>query len=81
MSSMGIEKTQDYTIRMRALFNKRALYSDETEMYQSPNEPDPGDTVRVRFRTLRNNVDGVFFISGSRREDMQLQGSENGFDY
>jgi alpha-glucosidase len=78
---MGIEKTQDYTIRMRALFNKRALYSDETEMYQSPNEPDPGDTVRVRFRTLRNNVDGVFFISGSRREEMQLQGSENGFDY
>ena len=39
---MGIDMTQDYTIKMRALFNKRALYSDETEMYQSPNETGAG---------------------------------------
>lgn len=78
---MGIERAQDYTIKMRALFSKRALYSDETEMYQSPNEPEPGDTVRVRFRTLRNNVDAVYIISGSIRKEMELEGSENGFDY
>ena len=33
--------------------------------YQIPFEPNPGDTVKIRFRTLKNNVDAVYFISGS----------------
>ena len=78
---MSFERAQDYTFKMRALFNKRALYSDETEMFQSPCEPDPGDTVTVRFRTKRNNVDAVYYISGATRERMTLQESKNGFDY
>ena len=78
---MSFERAQDYTFKMRALLNKRALYSDETEMFQSPCEPDPGDTVTVRFRTKRNNVDAVYYISGATRERMTLQESKNGFDY
>ncbi len=35
--------------------------------YQIPFEPNPGDTVKIRFRTLKNNVDAVYFISGSIR--------------
>ena len=78
---MGFERAQEYTFKMRALFNKRALYSDETEMFQTPCEPEPGDVVTVRFRTKRNNVDAVYYISGATREKMELRESKNGFDY
>ena len=35
--------------------------------YRIPEEPEPGDVVTIRFRTLKNNVDAVFFISGARQ--------------
>ena len=67
--------------QMRAMFNKHALYSDESPQYQIPFEPNPGDTVKIRFRTLKNNVDAVYFISGSIRAQMQVGLVRNGFDY
>ena len=67
--------------QMRAMFNKHALYSDESPQYQIPFEPNPGDTVKIRFRTLKNNVDAVYFISGSTRAQMQVGLVRNGFDY
>ena len=63
------------------MFNKHALYSDESPQYQIPFEPNPGDTVKIRFRTLKNNVDAVYFISGSTRAQMQVGLVRNGFDY
>ena len=56
---MDNEMTREYMFKMRGLFSKRALYSDETEMFQSPNAPEPGDMVTIRFRTMKNNVDAV----------------------
>ena len=78
---MDNELTREYMFKMRGLFSKRALYSDETEMFQFPNEPQPGDTVTVRFRTMKNNVDAVYFISGEIRREMRLSESVDGFDY
>ena len=37
--------------------------------------------MTVRFRTRRNNVDAVYFISGSIRKKMKVEESVNGFDY
>ncbi len=62
---MDKTRMQQYMSQMRAMFNKHALYSDESPQYQIPFEPNPGDTVKIRFRTLKNNVDAVYFISGS----------------
>lgn len=78
---METERRQLYISQMRPVFNKQALFSDESRYYQSPFGAKPGDTVTVRFRTLKNNVDAVYFISGSRREEMKLESTENGFDY
>ena len=39
---------------------KNALFCDETEDYRTPAEPEAGDSVVIRFRTLANNVDNVF---------------------
>ena len=33
---------QQYMSQMRAMFNKHALYSDESPQYQIPFEPEPG---------------------------------------
>ena len=78
---MDKTRMQQYMSQMRAMFNKHALYSDESPQYQIPFEPNPGDTVKIRFRTLKNNVDAVYFISGSTRAQMQVGLVRNGFDY
>jgi alpha-glucosidase len=70
-----------YTLLMRPVFNTDALFSDETENYVSPMEPKPGDTVRIRIRTQRDNVDVVYFISGAMKERMQKEYTEERFDY
>ena len=41
------QKIQEYVTNMRPAFNKRAVFSDETENYRTPFEPEPGDVVNV----------------------------------
>ena len=48
-----VQRAQEYITRMRPVFNKRALYSDETKQYRTPFEPEAGDVVTIRFRTLK----------------------------
>ncbi|MCD8336578.1 MAG: glycoside hydrolase family 13 protein [Lachnospiraceae bacterium] len=74
-------KRLDYFIHMRPVFDIQSLFSDGTENYVMPMEPDPGDTVRIRFRTKRDNVDFVFFISGALKKPMEVEASDSRFDY
>lgn len=76
-----ILRVQQYVSQMRPLFNKRAVFSDETEQFRTPFEPMPGDEVQIRIRTLKGNVDRVYLISGSLRQEMELEKSSSGFDY
>ena len=57
-----------YILQMRPVFNVQALFSDETENYVCPMEPKTGESVTIRFRTARSNVDEVYLISGPLRE-------------
>ncbi len=59
----------------------RALFSDETSQYRIPMEVNPGDRVKVLFRTAKDNVDEVFFISGESRILMEKEQSNETFDY
>ncbi len=72
---------QDYILSMRAVFNVRALYSDTTSNYLSPEEPEAGDEITVRFRTAKNNVDVVMLVSGGKRFVMTKTETERHFDY
>ena len=71
----------EYTLRMRPLLKKDALFSDETEMFRSPMEVMPGDMLTIRFRTARNNVDSVCICSGKKRISMHMVETVDGFDY
>lgn len=79
------DKLKFYIDAMRPILNKRALFSDGTEMFRSPSEPMPGEDVRIRFRTARENVDYVILVC--RTEDrvekieMYKAFSEKRFDY
>ena len=63
------------------VFSKDALFSDSTENYQSPMEPEPGQRVTIRFRTLRNNVDEVYLVVQGFRIPMHVEERDGGFDY
>ncbi len=71
----------EYFLRMRPVFNVPALFTDETGNFVRPMEPDPGEQVTIYFRTARNNVDRLYFLSGGQREQMIFDHSEGSFDF
>lgn len=50
--------------------NRQALFSDGTADYICPVEPMEGETVSLRFRTAKDDVEKVTIISGSERIPM-----------
>ena len=73
--------TTKYLLMMRPVFNIRALYSDTTSNYLSPEEPKEYDEISVRFRTAKNNVDRVCLVSKGRRTLLNKVETERHFDY
>ncbi len=61
--------------------NKNALYSDGTINYVEPSQPKQNETVSIRFRTAKNNMDRVYIIIDGIRELMELEYSTEVFDY
>lgn len=76
-----IEKNQQYLSSMRPVFSRRALFSDMTEDYVCPPEPSAYGEVTIHFRTKRNNIDRVFFVSKGERHPMLKTETDNYFDY
>lgn len=74
-------RIQEYVANMRPTFNKRAVFSDETENYRTPAEPEPGDKVNIRIRTKKNNVDFVYLVFNDERRQMEKVETADGFDY
>ena len=70
-----------YLATMKPLLNTRALFSDMTEDYVSPLEPQPYSILTIRFRTAKDNVDHVFLISQGERLLMEKIETRGGFDY
>ena len=58
-----------------------ALYSDETRMFCSPMDPDPGDLVKIRMRTAQFGADRVVLRHEEEWIDMRLEFVQDGFDY
>ena len=59
----------------------RTFFSDETKYYRMPAQPDPGDTVHIRFRTGRYQATAVFLCSESEEHQMSWESYRNDFDY
>lgn len=76
-----MEKIEFYAAHLSPLLNTRALFSDGTEEYRSPSEPMPGDDVRLRIRTQKENVDSVYLVTNSGRYKMKCFTSDHLFDF
>ena len=74
-------KMQYYILGMRPVFRPSALFSDETENYVTPAQPEVGETVTIRFRTKRDNVDAVYLCHGEESQLMELDYNDKNFDY
>ncbi len=72
---------QSYINAMRPVIRKKALFSDMTEDYVSPVEPEPNSEVTIRFRTSVNNVDLVFLVHNDQKRVMKKVESDANFDY
>lgn len=72
---------QSYINAMRPVIRKKALFTDMTEDYVSPVEPNPYSEVTIRFRTAANNVDLVFLMHNDEKYVMQKTDSDENFDY
>lgn len=74
-------KTQLYIDKLATIFNPQALFSDGTEAYRSPAEPQVNDYVTIRFRTGRENVDEVYLVYDKNRQLMNKVSNDSLFDY
>lgn len=65
------------------MMNTEAFFSDTTENYCIPAEPDPGDTVRVRFRAPKEDHLSVEFVSADSDESISMfvAGADRYFRY
>lgn len=75
------EKVHLYVDNVAPLINIDALFSDGTKEYRQPDEPEPGDTVSIRFRTAKDNVDKVTLVSTIGRVVMDKVYDDRLFDY
>lgn len=78
---MKAEYSRQYIEGMRPVFNRKALFSDTTEDYLSPSEPNPYSQITIRFRAEINNVDRVFMVNQGTRHLMTKEPPEGDFDY
>lgn len=61
--------------------NKDALFSDGTSAYIEPGEPKADDLITIRFRTAKDDVDGVWLVTHTARYPMRRDSSRGLFDY
>ena len=58
-----------------------ALFSDGTADYCMPPEPESGESVKLRFRTAKSNVDRVYLCHGKDCTEMTPVEYTAAFDY
>ena len=75
------EKVQLHVQRTRPILNQQALFTDGGPNFRQPMEPEPGDRVRIRFRTARDNVEHVWFCTETGRMEMKVVSRSKLFDY
>ena len=61
--------------------NRDALFADESIQFRYPYEPEAGDEVIFRFRTLKDNADAVRLVGRGFRRTMEKAYTDGLFDF
>lgn len=78
---MKAEYDRRYIDGMRPVLNRKALFSDTTEDYVTPAEPNPYAQVTIRFRSAKNNIDRVLLVNNGNKLLMTKESCDDNFDY
>ena len=70
-----------YVQNMRAILRKEMLFSDSTGEYLIPQEPEPLEIVKIRFRTAVDNADTVYLRLHDISIEMKMVKRTTMFDY
>ncbi|MCR5778788.1 MAG: glycoside hydrolase family 13 protein [Lachnospiraceae bacterium] len=70
-----------YVLQSRPALNYKALFSDLTENYVQPMEPEPNSIAKIRFRTAAGNIDSVRIVCDDWQNEMDLVETIDDFDY
>jgi len=70
-----------YLASMKPILNRKALFSDPSDYYVIPLEPNNYSLVKIRFRTAKNNVDYVFLLCKNEKVLMSKYETIGAFDY
>ncbi len=70
-----------YISDIKPVLNKKAVFSDTTENFISPPEPNPYSRLTIRLRTGRNNVDHAYLCHNDLKIDMFIAEYDETFDY
>ena len=65
----------------KPVLNRRAIFSDYSEDYIIPLEPNAYGVVTIRLRSIRNNIDYAKLICNGEAILMELTDSEGEFDF
>ena len=75
------EKIQLHIYRTKPVLNLQALFTDGSMNYVQPMEPNPVETVTIRFRTARDNVEHVYICLNGEQREMQVSTRTDQFDF
>ncbi len=75
------EYDRRYIEGMRPVLNRKALFSDTTEDYVTPAEPNPYAQITIRFRSGKNNIDRVLLVHNGNKLLMVKESCDDYFDY
>ena len=70
-----------YVDTRQPVLNEKAIFSDGTSFYKSPQEPTCNDVTKVRLRSAKNNVDNVYLCYEKQRLLMTVVESDALFDF
>ncbi len=80
----SLSKTEKFELHIyhtKPILNFEALFSDGSDNFFSPMEPKAGDTVKIRFRTAKDNADHVYVILNGEKREMEIESSNSLFDF
>lgn len=76
-----LNQTHQYMMQMRPVLDKNALFSDGTKDYRQPPEPEVNGSVRIKFRTAKDNIDIVWLCGKDKKLPMVKAETCGEFDY
>lgn len=75
------QKLISYIMMREPIFDERAIFSDETENYRKPMEPNPNEPTQVTIRTAKDNIDQVFLCFNNKRVELEISHGDDVFNY